>query len=80
MAYERNKMNLSDFGWQADTLAKEVAQIDLRKPSLTENIDRQIGDNEKRLAELLEMKELLTKNPEFERMLTLLGGGMLRGY
>ena len=64
----------------AGRIEKQAAQanIMLRAPTLAENIDTRIADAEKQLAELRELKALLEKNPEFERMISLLGNGALR--
>ncbi len=65
-----------------DAIEKQTAGLceQLRVPTLNENIDGQIARCKEQLARLEEAKTLLDRNPEIERLLTLLGNGGLRAY
>ena len=60
----------------AQDLTMTESQYALRPESTAERLTRKIVQTEQRLAELREAAGLLEKNPDVERLVTLLGKGL----
>lgn len=58
----------------------KVLQTSTNTINMSDVIDQQLKDAKMRLQELAELRELLDRNPDFERMLTLMGIGGMRPY
>lgn len=69
--------NLNDYGAQVDAkLGLIAAQANYVAPTMTERLDSRIAEAETRLKELQELKDLIQKVPNLERILTLLQNGV----
>jgi hypothetical protein len=55
-----------------ETCAKEVQAASLRPPTVTEQVEQQLENAKKEVVRCSELLDLLTKNPEINRILELM--------
>ena len=69
--------SLNDYGAQDAKIGSLIAaQANYVAPTMTERLDSRIAETETRLKELQELKDLIQKVPNLERILTLLQKGV----